>query len=98
MAFIRLNFSPVGSQSRRGASPQIFTYQTADAIATVVASGYFPNTGGANGMLGNFSPNDVIITTYLTGGTPLSQINFIDNDGSDGNAITVRSDNIGPSS
>ena len=60
MAFDRLNFSPVGSQSRRGHSPQQFSYSTTDTLAVVKANGYFPNSGGANGMLGNFSPNDII--------------------------------------
>ena len=60
MAFTRLTFSPVGSQSRRGNSPQQFSYISPDALTVIKAIGYFPNTGGANGMLGNFSPNDII--------------------------------------
>lgn len=63
MAFKRLNFSPVGSQSRRGSSPQQFSYISPDTLALIKANGYFPNnsSGGIeNNMLGNFSPNDVI--------------------------------------
>ena len=97
MAFIRKDFSPVGSQARRGVVPQVFSYTTLDPINTVIVDAYFPQGPTApvgNNMLGVFSPNDIIIVTYDTGGTPLTQIIFISNDGSDGNAITTQTVDI----
>lgn len=41
MAFATLNFNPAGGQSKCGSAPQIFTYRTADSIATCDTSGYF---------------------------------------------------------
>ena len=72
MSFIRLNFSTVGSQSRRGVSPQQFSYISSDTLAVIKANGYFPNTGGANGMLGNFSPNDIISVVAEAPPDPIS--------------------------
>ena len=47
-----------------------------------------------NSMLGNFRPNDMIMVTHDTGTVELTSIVFILNDGSDGNPITVRPDDI----
>ena len=41
MAFLIKNFSPVGANSKRGDAPSIFSYKTADTLATCQASGYF---------------------------------------------------------
>src|SRR3990167_2231401 len=41
MAFAQLNFNPAGGQSKCGSAPQVFTYRTADSIATCNTSGYF---------------------------------------------------------
>ena len=41
MAFLKKNFSPIGGQSKGGNVSSLYTYRTADAEATVVASGYF---------------------------------------------------------
>lgn len=43
MAFTKANFQPIGGQAKAGNAPQAFSYTTpdADAIAAVVASGYF---------------------------------------------------------
>jgi hypothetical protein len=48
MPFIQKNFSTIGGQSTRGSgpetspgAPQMFTYRTEDAHATVDTSGYF---------------------------------------------------------
>jgi hypothetical protein len=41
MAFAKANFSPLGSNARRGVAPQHFTYRTADTLATCDTSGYF---------------------------------------------------------
>jgi len=43
MAFILENLNPVGGQSRRGKSSQIWSYWTLDATATVDTAGYFNN-------------------------------------------------------
>lgn len=96
MAFIRTDFSPVGAQARAGVVPQLFAYTTPDTLATVKASGYFPQgpTTQPNSMLGVFGPNDMIMVTHETGGTPLTSIIFILNDGSDTNDITTRTDDI----
>ncbi len=96
MAFIRTDFSPVGAQARAGVVPQLFAYTTLDALAAVIAAAYFPFGAGSqpNSMLGTFKTNDMIMVTYDTGGTPLTAIIFILNDGSDGNDITVRADQI----
>lgn len=92
MAFIRTDFSPVGSQGRAGVVPQVFSYTTPDNLAAVKASAYFPLENGVsdkNGMLGVFSTNDIIHVVTETGGTAAFAIIFILNDGSDGNAITT---------
>lgn len=47
-----------------GANPGLHIYKTADAIATVVASGYF------NSVTDNLRQWDVIIVVSETGGTP----------------------------
>lgn len=67
MSFIRTDFSPVGAQSRAGVAPQKFSYATRDTLAAVKANGYFPKENGSvnkNGMLGVFSPNDIISVVH----------------------------------
>lgn len=41
MAFSSTGFQPIGGQSKAGNSPQIWSYTTTDAAATVDTSGYF---------------------------------------------------------
>lgn len=41
MAFSTTGFQPIGGQSKAGNSPQIWSYTTTDAAATVDSSGYF---------------------------------------------------------
>ena len=41
MAFLRANLNAAGGQSKRGSAPQLWTYWTDDAHATVDTSGYF---------------------------------------------------------
>lgn len=41
MAFLKKNLAPAGGQSTRALAPQVFTYRTADTLATVRAAGYF---------------------------------------------------------
>jgi fructoselysine-6-P-deglycase FrlB-like protein len=47
-----------------GANPGLHLYKTADAIATVVASGYFST------VTDNLRQHDVILVVSETGGTP----------------------------
>ncbi len=63
MAFLLDNFSPVGAQSRRGAAPQMFSYKSADTLATIVATGYF------NELRKQVEVNDSIMVASSTGGT-----------------------------
>jgi len=49
---------------------QLFLYQSADAKATVIASGYFNSAIGDY----NMSTSDMILTVYGVGGTPGSQV------------------------
>ena len=96
MAFIRTDFSPVGAQSRAGVVPQVFAYISADDLATIKASGYFPinSTDPKLNMLGIFKSQDWIMVTHDTGGTIGFAIIFILNDGSDGNPITTQTVDI----
>ena len=41
MAFAQAGFNPIGGQSKAGAAPQMWSYTTTDAAATVDTSGYF---------------------------------------------------------
>ena len=41
MAYNINGLSPAGAQSKAGDAPQMWTYKSADAKATVAASGYF---------------------------------------------------------
>lgn len=96
MAFIRTDFSPAGAQARAGVVPQMFSYISADSLATIKASGYFPidSTNPKLNMLGVLKSNDSIMVTHDTGGTIGFSIIFILNDGSDGNPITTQTVDI----
>ena len=59
MAFTKANLTLVGGN----ASVQLWNYYTADAQATVVASAYF------NDMIDDMNVGDIIIVTYLGGGS-----------------------------
>ena len=54
MAFSRTGINPIGGQSKKGTAPQMWTYTSADAIATVNSAGYF------NDMTNELSVGDVI--------------------------------------
>lgn len=60
MPFILSNLVPIGGQSTKGRGPQIWSYATADATATVDTSGYF------NEAAGLLSVGDLIIRTSFT--------------------------------
>ena len=106
MSFIRKNFSPVGSQSRRGVSPQQFSYITRDTLAAVKANGYFPRDNESvdkNGMLNVFTPNDVISVIAdappedLTTQTPQPELSLIKiaGDGANAGAESVATNVVG---
>lgn len=61
MAFNRTKFSPVGGQSTRGSSPQMFSYSTTDNKATIETTGYF------NGAKTYLEANDLIVACYPNG-------------------------------
>ncbi len=54
MAFSRTGINPIGGQSKKGTAPQMWTYTSADTIATVNSAGYF------NNMSDDLSVGDVI--------------------------------------
>jgi len=54
MAFSRTGINPIGGQSKKGTAPQMWTYTSVDAIATVNSAGYF------NDMTNELSVGDVI--------------------------------------
>ena len=41
MAYAQLGLQPIGGQSKTGNAPQMWSYKSADTIATVNTSGYF---------------------------------------------------------
>ena len=45
MAYTNVNLQPIGGQAKAGNAPQMWSYTapTADAIAEIIASGYFNN-------------------------------------------------------
>lgn len=96
MSFIRTDFNPAGAQSRAGVVPQLHAYTSADDLATIKASGYFPISSAVPklNMLGIFYPNDWIHVTHGTGGVHGFSIIFILNDGRDGNPITTHAVDI----
>jgi hypothetical protein len=74
MAFDIKYLNPVGGNSKRGLAPQVFTYATLDAHATVDTAGYFNSAvaySGAYNMLEIGDIIDVVVwaTAIGTGGT-----------------------------
>jgi hypothetical protein len=41
MAFARTGWNPIGGQSKKGTAPQMWSYTSADSIATVNTAAYF---------------------------------------------------------
>lgn len=64
MPFVADNFVTVGGQMKAGNAPQIFSYQTTDAAATVDTSGYF------NAVASILKPGDIIFRTTFSAGAP----------------------------
>lgn len=52
-----------------GGPNRLWMYHTTDAIATVIASGYFVDPDIESGGTPQIRPNDVIIAVCSTGGT-----------------------------
>ena len=63
MAFSRDGWGPLGGQSRRGTTPQLFVYTTTDAHTAVDAAGY------ANTVADEVEVGDMVIVHGATGGT-----------------------------
>ena len=63
MAFSRDGWGPLGGQSRRGTTPQLFVYTTTDAHTAVAAAGY------ANAVADEVEVGDMVIVHGATGGT-----------------------------
>lgn len=62
MAFTKSSFQPIGGQARRGTAPQMFTYKTEDAAATVDTAGYF------NEVLALLDIGDIIFRVTTSSG------------------------------
>ena len=71
MAFVINDFSPVGAQSRSGVVPSLYTYTTADSLATAKAAGYF------NDLRDQIYKDDVMITITDSGTTAVLTIVFV---------------------
>lgn len=57
MAFSRDGWSPIGGQAKKGSGLAVWSYSSADAIATVNTAGYF------NALSDEVSVRDLIIVT-----------------------------------
>ena len=62
MAFDSTKFGPIGGQARRGKQPQIWSYTTEDAAATVDSAGYFSS------MYNSLEIGDVIYRVTTSSG------------------------------
>jgi hypothetical protein len=63
MAFARTGWNPIGGQSKKGTAPQLFSYTSTDAHATIDGSGYF------NDVSDDVSVGDMVMVRGSTGGT-----------------------------
>tara|TARA_R110001592_G_scaffold341116_2_gene629835 strand:- start:2505 stop:2789 length:285 start_codon:yes stop_codon:yes gene_type:complete len=63
MAFSRDGWNPLGGQSKKGSAPQLFSYTSLDAHATIDGSGYF------NSVSNEVAIGDMIMVRGNTGGT-----------------------------
>jgi len=71
MAFTATTFIPLSSQANSNA-PRHYSYTTADAKATVVASGYF------DAMAAQLNVGDIVWSVDANGGTQTLTCVFID--------------------
>lgn len=85
MAFARSGWNPIGGQSKKGSAPAIWSYSSADAIATVNTAAYF------NSVSDEVSVRDIIFVVDTA--TPTAHmVNVLSNasgvvDVSDGTVI-----------
>lgn len=63
MAFSSTNFQPLGGQAKAGNAPQMWSYTTEDAAATVDTSGYF------NAVASIVKVGDVILRVTTSSGS-----------------------------
>jgi hypothetical protein len=87
MAYAQLGLQPIGGQSKAGNAPQMWSYKSADTIATVNTSGYF-NSASDSLKVGD------LIYVYDSNTPTASLVVVLSNasgvvDVSDGTAITV---------
>ena len=73
MAFSATEFLPMSSMANSNA-PRHWTYTTADAKATVVASGYFNDAASKLGL----QKGDIIWSVSANGGTETFEAVFVD--------------------
>jgi hypothetical protein len=68
MAFTIANLQPIGGQAKRGGTaPQLWSYSTLDAHATVDTSGYFNLSTAYDGAYHLLNVGDVIwVTVWVT--------------------------------
>ncbi len=71
MAFDSAGLNAAGAQSKAGNAPQLWTYTTTDAAATVDTSGYF------NAIASILKVGDIIFCYTSTGGTPAMSIVWV---------------------
>ena len=87
MAYAQSGLQPIGGQSKAGTAPQMWSYKSADAIATVNTSGYF-NSASDVLKVGD------LIYVYDSNTPTANMVEVLSNasgvvDVSDGQAITV---------
>ena len=63
MAFARAGWGPIGGQSRRGTTPQLFVYTSTDAHSVCDGASYF------NDVSDEVEVGDMVIIHGATGGT-----------------------------
>lgn len=71
MAFQITNLTPIGGQTGRGNSPQVYAYTTTDDLSTVQTAGYF------NQIFTKLKENDLIFANIDTDGTPTKGILYV---------------------
>ena len=68
MAFSRIGWQTAGGNAKRGVSPQIHTYTTTDAAATVDTAGYFNASTAYGGVYNDVEIGDLIWRVTTSGG------------------------------
>lgn len=71
MAFDRDGWNPIGGQSKKSKAPAIWSYTTADTIATANTEGYFNSVADEVGV------GDMIFVNSSTGGTLVATLVYV---------------------